>query len=245
MTTLHHGPDGVIACCKGAPEVVLDSCTRLMTGNGDVPLDEAAKAQLLESARLLAGDALRVLAVASKPNATLATAEHGMTFLGLVGMIDPPRPEAKAAVQTCATAGIRVLMITGDHPLTAQAIARELGILKNGRVVTGTELEAMSDAELEREVDSIEVFARVSPSHKLRVVTALQKCGHVAAMTGDGVNDAPALKKADIGIAMGITGTDVSKEAAAMTLTDDNFASIVAAVEEGRGLFSNIKKYLM
>ncbi|MBI2948428.1 MAG: cation-translocating P-type ATPase [Verrucomicrobia bacterium] len=245
MITLHRGPDGVIACCKGAPEVVLDSCTRRMTENGDAALDAAAKAQILESARLLASEALRVLAVASKPDATLATAERDLTFLGLVGMIDPPRPEAKAAVQTCATAGIRVLMITGDHPLTAQAIARELGILKKGRVVTGAELEAMSDAELERDVDSIEVFARVSPSHKLRVVTALQKRGHLAAMTGDGVNDAPALKKADIGIAMGITGTDVTKEAAAMTLTDDNFASIVAAVEEGRGLFSNIKKYLM
>jgi Ca2+-transporting ATPase len=136
-------------------------------------------------------------------------------------------------------------MITGDHPLTAQAVARELGLLKGGRVVTGAELEAMSEAELDRDVESIEVYARVSPSHKLRVVTALQKKGHIVAMTGDGVNDAPALKKADIGIAMGITGTDVTKEAAAMTLTDDNFASIVAAVEEGRGIFGNIKKYLM
>ncbi|MBI4664732.1 MAG: cation-translocating P-type ATPase [Verrucomicrobia bacterium] len=245
MTTLHRGPAGFMACSKGAPEVVLDSCTRLLTENGEVPLDEAAKAHLVESARLLAGEALRVLGVALKPNAALATAERDMTFLGLVGMIDPPRPEAKAAVQTCTAAGVRVLMITGDHPLTAQAIARELGILKDGRVVTGGELEAMNDAELECEVENIEVFARVSPSHKLRVVTALQKRGHVAAMTGDGVNDAPALKKADIGIAMGITGTDVTKEAAAMMLTDDNFASIVAAVEEGRGLFSNIKKYLM
>ncbi len=168
-----------------------------------------------------------------------------MTLLGLVGMIDPPRAEAKAAVRECEEAGVRVIMITGDHPLTAQAVARELGLSKKGLVVTGAELEEMSDEELERVAQTVEVCARVSPAHKLRVVTALQRRGQVVAMTGDGVNDAPALKKADIGIAMGITGTDVSKEAAAMTLTDDNFASIVAAVEEGRGIFSNIKKYLM
>ena len=193
----------------------------------------------------MAGEALRVLAVAFKSGATLASAEEEMTFLGLVGMIDPPRPEARAAIRTCEQAGIRVVMITGDHPLTAQAVARELGLLKTGRVVTGAELEAMNQVEFEQQVEDIEVFARVSPAHKLRVVTALQQKRHIVAMTGDGVNDAPALKKADIGIAMGITGTDVTKEAAAMMLTDDNFASIVAAVEEGRGIFGNIKKYLM
>ncbi len=200
---------------------------------------------IVEAGRGMARKALRVLCVASKTNATLENAEHEMTFLGLVGMIDPPRPEVLPAINTCEKAGIKVVMITGDHPITAQAIATELGILKGGRVVTGAELEAMSEAEFEKEVENIEVYARVSPAHKLRVVTAMQKKGHIAAMTGDGVNDAPALKKADIGIAMGITGTDVTKEAAAMTLTDDNFASIVAAVEEGRGVFGNIKKYLM
>jgi Ca2+-transporting ATPase len=245
MTTLHKVGQVVVACSKGAPEIILDSCTKQLTDKGEIPLDSAGRKAIQEIGRRMASEALRVLAIASKTDASIESAEREMTFLGLVGMIDPPRPEAKAAVKTCETAGIKVVMITGDHPITAQAIARELGILKAGRVVTGNELEAMPDTELEREVQNIEVYARVSPAHKLRVVTALQKQGHVVAMTGDGVNDAPALKKADIGIAMGITGTDVSKEAAAMTLTDDNFASIVAAVEEGRGIFSNIKKYLM
>jgi Ca2+-transporting ATPase len=245
MTTLHAGQEGIVAYSKGAPEVILDSCTRWLTADGEAALDTASRRAILETAHQMASEALRVLAVASKAEATLESAEHEMTFLGLMGMIDPPRPEAKSAIQTCEQAGIKVVMITGDHPLTAQAVAHELGLLKAGCVVTGAELEAMSDAEFGREVENIEVYARVSPAHKLRVVTALQEKGHIVAMTGDGVNDAPALKKADIGIAMGITGTDVTKEAAAMTLTDDNFASIVAAVEEGRGIFGNIKKYLM
>jgi len=245
MTTLHTDSSGEIAYSKGAPEIILDSCAWQLTADGESPLDPASREKILEAARQMASEALRVLAVASKPNATLKTAERDMTFLGLIGMIDPPRPEVKAAIQTCEEAGIKVVMITGDHPLTAQAVARELGLLKTGRVITGAELEALSDSDFEREVEELEVYARVSPAHKLRVVTALQKKGHIVAMTGDGVNDAPALKKADIGIAMGITGTDVTKEAAAMTLTDDNFASIVAAVEEGRGIFGNIKKYLM
>jgi P-type Ca2+ transporter type 2C len=245
MTTLHATPAGEVAYAKGAPEVILAACTRQAMAEGDVALEAEGREAIVEAARQMAGEALRVLAVATRPSANLAQAETAMTFLGLVGMIDPPRPEAKAAIQTCEQAGIKPVMITGDHPLTARAVAQELGLLKAGRLVTGAELEAMSEADLEREVEQIEVYARVSPAHKLRVVTALQKNGHIVAMTGDGVNDAPALKKADIGIAMGVTGTDVTREAAAMTLTDDNFSSIVAAVEEGRGIFGNIKKYLM
>ena len=245
MTTLNEAERGNVAHAKGAPEVILSSCVRQATAGGDAELDTAGRERILEAARLMAGDAVRVLAIACKPDATLEDAECGMTFLGLVGMIDPPRPEAKAAIEICEQAGIKPVMITGDHPATARAVALELGLLKSGRIVTGVELESMSDVDLERDVENIEVYARVSPAHKLRVVTALQKKGHIVAMTGDGVNDAPALKKADIGIAMGITGTDVTKEAADMTLTDDNFASIVAAVEEGRGIFGNIKKYLM
>ncbi len=246
MTTLHEANGITTAYAKGAPEVILAGCDFVLTENGVAPLDAAAREDILAQAQTMAGEALRVLGIASKPDVTLETAQQGMTFLGLAGMIDPPRPEAKAAIALCAEAGIRPVMITGDHPVTAQAVARELGLLRNGgRVVTGAELEEMSDEELGRDVEDINVYARVSPSHKLRVVTAWQSRGHIAAMTGDGVNDAPALKKADIGIAMGITGTDVTKEAAAMTLTDDNFASIVAAVEEGRGVFGNIKKYLM
>ncbi|MBL8155446.1 MAG: calcium-translocating P-type ATPase, SERCA-type [Anaerolineae bacterium] len=245
MTTLHTFSPGTMAYSKGAPEIVLDSCTHHLTNGGPSPLQPEDRQAILGVATEMASRALRVLAVAYKPDPSLETAEQGMTFLGLAGMIDPPRPEAREAIQICERAGIKPVMITGDHPLTAQAVARELGLLKSGRVVTGAELESLSDAEFARQVETIEIYARVSPSHKLRVVSALQDKGHVVAMTGDGVNDAPALKKADIGIAMGITGTDVTKEAAAITLTDDNFASIVAAVEEGRGIFSNIKKYLM
>ena len=246
MTTIHKTDGSFTAFAKGAPEVILDACDFMLSSNGVTPLDDSQREQILGQAQTLASEALRVLGIASKPDVTTETAEHGMTFLGLTGMIDPPRPEAKIAIALCTDAGIRPVMITGDHPVTAQAVALELGLLNNGaRIITGAELEGMTDDQLEREVEEISVYARVSPAHKLRVVTAWQSHGHIAAMTGDGVNDAPALKKADIGIAMGITGTDVTKEAAAMTLTDDNFASIVAAVEEGRGVFGNIKKYLM
>jgi Ca2+-transporting ATPase len=245
MTTLHSSPAGFVAYSKGAPELILDSCARLLTAEGEIELSRASRDEIIHTAHAMASEALRVLAIAYKRDAAIENAEREMTFLGLVGMIDPPRSEALAAVKECKEAGIKVVMITGDHPLTARAVASELGILNSGRVIVGAELDLMDEEEFRPQVESVEVYARVSPAHKLRVLTALKEMGHIAAMTGDGINDAPALKKADIGIAMGITGTDVTKEAAAMTLTDDNFASIVAAVEEGRGIFSNIKKYLM
>ncbi|HUE74077.1 MAG TPA: cation-translocating P-type ATPase [Pirellulaceae bacterium] len=245
MTTLHRGPEGTIAYSKGAPEVILDLCSRMATAGGDEALDRAGKERMVEASRAMAAQALRVLAVGVKKQAERSTADQEMTLLGLAGMIDPPRPEAKEAVHTCQQAGIKVIMITGDHPLTARAVAQELGILTHDRMLSGKEISALSEEALAEQVAAIDVFARVSPAHKLLVVTALQSHGFIVAMTGDGVNDAPALKKADIGIAMGISGTDVSKEAAAMVITDDNFASIVAAVEEGRVIFGNIKKYLM
>jgi Ca2+-transporting ATPase len=244
MTTLHTSSAGAVAYSKGAPEFILHSCVRQLTA-GARELSKASQAEIIQIAQEMASEALRVLAIAYKPNATIEDAEHEMTFLGLVGMIDPPRAEARAAVNECNGAGIKVVMITGDHPLTARAVASELDILKSGRLMIGAELDVIDEEEFREQVEAIEVYARVSPAHKLRVLTALKEKGHIAAMTGDGINDAPALKRADIGIAMGITGTDVTKEAAAITLTDDNFASIVAAVEEGRGIFSNIKKYLM
>ena len=220
------------------------------------------RADIAQRNDALASQALRVLAIATRtmPAATLGidpsmpasdvelpeTIEEELVLLGLVGMIDPPRAEVKDAVAVARRAHIRTVMITGDHPATAAAIARELNILDDGsRVVTGTELRAMDDAQLDAIVEDVRVFARVDPDHKLRIVQALQRKGHIAAMTGDGINDAPALKTANVGIAMGITGTDVSKEAADIVLTDDNFASIVKAVEEGRGVYDNIQKYLL
>jgi Ca2+-transporting ATPase len=253
MVTLHRVDDGVVAYAKGAPEVILAGCSRWRTDDGDAVLTEGDAATIVAAAHAMADRALRVLAVARRNDATLDDAVDDMTFLGLVGLIDPPREEAKAALAACRSAGVRVVMITGDHPVTAAAVARELGLVdaastattSTGRIISGAELDTLDEATLAQRVGEITVYARVSPAHKLRVVTALQAHGHVVAMTGDGVNDAPALKKADIGVAMGVTGTDVAKEAAAMTLMDDNFASIVAAVEEGRGIFGNIKKYLM
>jgi Ca2+-transporting ATPase len=249
MTTMHSTPDGKVAYSKGAPEIILDSCSYILTDSKEEPLTEKDKAQVLDTAKQMAGEALRVLGMAYKrfPEmpACKEDSETGMVFVGLAGMIDPPREEVKEAIRLCDKAGIKSVMITGDHKLTAMAVAKELGLLKKGIAVTGAELDKLTDEEFEKNVEDIEVYARVSPAHKLRVIEAFDKKGEIVAMTGDGVNDAPALKKADIGVAMGITGTDVSKEAAAMVLTDDNFASIVAAVEEGRGIFQNIKKYLM
>ena len=244
MTTLHDARGERVAYSKGAADVIMEDSSCWSDGSQESAFTQAIRDVTREAERRMAAEGLRVLAISRKSASSLADAEQHMTFLGLVGIMDPPRVEAKNAVQTCLSAGITPVMITGDHPVTAQAVATELGILTTGRVVTGRELEAMSDETLERQVPEISVYARVSPADKLRVVSAWQKRGEVVAMTGDGVNDAPALKKADVGIAMGISGTDVSKEASAITLLDDNFASIVAAVEEGRIVFSNIKKYL-
>jgi P-type Ca2+ transporter type 2C len=233
---------------KGAPEVILAKCVAERHGGQVVPLTEDRRSQLLRSNSEMAGRALRVLGLAYRDHsATQGTGydETDLTFAGLVGMIDPPREEVKEAVRRCRQAGIRPVMITGDHPETALAIARELHIAgDDDRVVAGQELNAMSDEELKVQVDQIAVYARVSAEHKLRVVNAWKQHGQIVAMTGDGVNDAPAVKAADIGIAMGITGTDVTKEASDMVLTDDNFASIVNAVEEGRGIFDNIQKFV-
>ena len=243
MTTLHSVAGDTTAYSKGAADVVVADCAWQFQHGAQVPLTDTDRDLVHAAEREMAAEGLRVLAIARKRHASPLDAERGMTLLGLVGIIDPPRAEARAAVRTCEEAGITPVMITGDHPLTARSVAAELGLLK-GRVVSGSELESMSDADLERNVAGISVYARVSPADKLRVVGSWQRRGEVVAMTGDGVNDAPALKKADVGIAMGITGTDVSKEASGMTLLDDNFATIVAAVEEGRIVFGNIKKYL-
>lgn len=248
MTTIHVLPPAKVAYSKGAPEIILDSCTLIYRDGQETELSDRDREHILETARQWADDALRVLGMAYKPLPdahSVADAERDMVFVGLAGMIDPPREEVKEAIRVCEAASIKPIMITGDHKLTAVAVARELGLLKGGIALTGTELDKLSDAEFEKMVEQIEVYARVSPAHKMRIVDAFAKKGQVVAMTGDGVNDAPALKNADIGVAMGISGTDVSREAADMVLTDDNFASIVSAVEEGRSIFANIRKYLV
>jgi Ca2+-transporting ATPase len=255
MSTVHaDAQDGgqLYAFTKGAPDVLLGRCSHELVGEATRPLTDERRAAILCGNEDLAGAALRTIGVACRtlPGAAYAPAaideriEQDLVFLGAVGMIDPPREEAKDAVTRARGAGIRAMMITGDHPATASAIAGELGIAGDGRAVTGAELEGMSDAALDQTVREVSIYARVNPEHKLRIVRALQRDGSTVAMTGDGVNDAPALKAADIGVAMGITGTDVSKEAADVVLADDNFATIVAAVEEGRAIFGNIRKFL-
>jgi len=239
MTTVHRIDGRTISYTKGAAESVLPLCTRVLVDGEVRPMTEEARRRFLEKDREMASRALRVLALASGRGE-----ERDLTYLGMVGMLDAPRAEAADAVARCRTAGIRVIMITGDHPLTAAAIAKEMGIPSPGGVITGHELAAMPAEELSRRVQDTSVFARVAPEQKVRIVEALQAHGGIVAMTGDGVNDAPALKRADIGVAMGITGTDVAKEASDMVLTDDNFASIVAAVEEGRGIYGNIRKFV-
>jgi Ca2+-transporting ATPase len=240
---------GRIMYTKGAPEVILSGCETEQRDGVVVPLTDERRRELADANSRMAAKALRVLALAYRPvdreTQSREFTETGMIFAGLAGMIDPPREEVKAAVARCRQAGIRPVMITGDHPGTATAIARELQLAAGElRTVSGNDLDRMSDDDLRRDVETISVYARVSPEHKLRVVRAWQARGEVVAMTGDGVNDAPAVKAADIGIAMGITGTDVTKEASDMVLTDDNFVSIVSAVEEGRGIFDNIQKFM-
>ena len=236
---------------KGSPELTLERCTHIEAGERIDQLTAAQRTKILQQNNALASRGLRVLGFAYKtlqeipPEASEAASEANLTWLGLVGMLDAPRPEVRDAVVRCRTAGIRPVMITGDHQLTAQAVAEDLGIaLPGDRVLTGRELEKLTPAQLEDQVDQVSVFARVSPEHKLRIVQALQHRQHVVAMTGDGVNDAPALKQADIGVAMGITGTDVSKEASDMVLLDDNFSTIVSAIEEGRVVYINIRRFI-
>ena len=257
MSTIHRDMeqrDRGIVFTKGAPDVLLTRCSFEVVGNDRRPLTPARREEILQTNEALAGMALRTLGVACRwlPADVLAEqaahpdarVEQDLVFAGLIAMIDPPRAEAKDAVARAIGAGIRPLMITGDHPRTAAVIAQELGIAQDGRAMTGAEFEKLTEDVRVRTVADVSVYARVNPEHKLQIVDALRRTGAVVAMTGDGVNDAPALKKADIGVAMGITGTDVSKEAADMVLADDNFASIVAAVEEGRAVFANIRKFL-
>jgi len=264
-TTVHADPEkpnDLRIMVKGAPEIMLSRCHYVMQQGQPILLTETARADIEKRNDALASQALRVLAVATRSMSAVTlgidpktpaseielseSIEEDLVLLGLIGMIDPPRAEVKDAVAVARRAHIRTVMITGDHPATAAAIARELNILEPGsRIVTGTDLRSMDDAQLDAIVDDVRVFARVDPDHKLRIVQSLQRKGHIAAMTGDGINDAPALKTANVGIAMGITGTDVSKEAADIVLTDDNFASIVKAIEEGRGVYDNIQKYLL
>jgi Ca2+-transporting ATPase len=236
-----------VAFTKGAVDSLLEVTGKVLAEGRIVDFDADWRQRVTASQESLASQGMRILGVACRPMGSFEKTdaiEEDLVFIGMVGMMDPPRPEVKKAVASCKLAGIRPIMITGDHPLTAKAIAGELGILDGGQILTGQELDGLSVDELKKKVEEIPVYARVSPEHKLKIVEALQKEGHIVAMTGDGVNDAPALKKADIGVAMGITGTEVSKEAADIILQDDNFATIVAAVEEGRVIYDNLRKFI-
>jgi Ca2+-transporting ATPase len=263
MTTVHHlerydpevlaglevGARRYIAFTKGSVDGLLDVCSQIWVEGKAQPLDSAWRTKMLAANDRLAKKGMRVLGVAfrlmdSIPEIIQTDLEQQLTLVGLFGMIDPPRAEVKDAVATCRAAGIRPVMITGDHPLTAIEIARQLGITDNGRALTGVEIENLTFEELKNVVEEVNVFARVAPEHKLKIVQALQEKGQIVSMTGDGVNDAPALRKADIGVAMGITGTDVSKEASDLVLLDDNFATIVASVREGRTIYDNIRKFV-
>jgi len=250
MATFHHAGERVRMFVKGAPDVLLARADRYLAATAEAPLDDTTRSAFEAENASLAGCAMRVLAVASRdipahdfdPAGDLMLWAQGLTLIGLVGIIDPPRPEARDAIRLCKLAGIQVKMITGDHAITAAAIAHELGL--EGAVLTGAELDQIDIAELSRHIEETAVFARVAPEHKVKIIQALKARGHVVAMTGDGVNDAPALKNADIGVAMGITGTEVTREAATMVLTDDNFATIVHAVQEGRTIYDNIVKFV-
>ena len=249
MSTVHRAADGFIQYTKGAPDALLERCTHAMRDGERVEMTDALRAQILSDNKEMADRALRVLAAAERRYDALPedispeALEQGLTFLGLCGMIDPVRPEAKEAVARCREAGIRPVMITGDHRDTAVAIARELGILRSpDEAITGADLDEIDDETLQRDIERYSVYARVQPEHKVRIVQAWKQRGRVTAMTGDGVNDAPSIKAADIGVGMGITGTDVTKNVADMVLTDDNFATIVSAVEEGRRIYDNIRK---
>jgi magnesium-transporting ATPase (P-type) len=258
MSTIHSDLDTRLVYVKGAPKEVLALCTRVQQNGQDLPLDASLCSRIMTANDDYARNGLRVLAVASRklsqaPRSGSAPAEYkpeviesNLTFLGLMAMLDPPRPEVAEAVSKCHTAGIRIIMITGDYGLTAESIARRIGIIQssNPRIITGVELDSLDDDSLKEALKDEVIFARVAPENKLRLVTTLKEMGEIVAVTGDGVNDAPALKKADIGVAMGVAGTDVAREAADMILTDDNFASIIHAIEEGRAVFANIRKFI-
>ena len=253
MTTFHPDPryGGYVAYMKGAPDIVLGLCTQVLEDGVMRPLTEERRRNILDENEALAANALRVLGVAFRPLEKVPDdpqpehSERGFTFIGLLGMIDPARPEVAPAIRTARHAGIETVMITGDYLNTALAIGKEIGLVReDDRELTGAQLDTMDEAQLEGIVEQVAVYARVSPQHKVKIVDALKAKGHIVAMTGDGVNDAPALKRSNIGVAMGITGTDVSKETADMVLTDDNYASIVSAVEQGRVIYSNIRKFV-